>query len=94
MRAKRFEWDDAKARENYARHGVSFEFATKVFNDAFAVERLDDREEYGEDRIILIGIAEGTMLTVVYTDREGRFRLISARRSTKIEQDDYFTQIT
>jgi uncharacterized protein len=45
--ADAFEWDDAKAAENYARHGVSFETATKAFKDPFGIERLDDRENYG-----------------------------------------------
>ena len=45
-----FEWDEAKAAENYARHGITFETAVRVFDDAFAVERFDAREDYGEDR--------------------------------------------
>jgi uncharacterized protein len=57
--------DETKAAENYAKHGVSFELATEVFRDPFAIERLDDREDYGEDRFILIGSTEGAMLTVV-----------------------------
>lgn len=89
-----FEWDEVKAAENYAKHGVTFELATKIFKDPFAIERLDDRENYGEDRFILIGTAEGTVLTVVYTVRNDRFRIISARQATRREQDDYFTQDT
>jgi uncharacterized DUF497 family protein len=42
-----FDWDEAKAAENYAKHGVSFEVTTLVYNDPFAIERLDDREDYG-----------------------------------------------
>jgi len=87
-----FEWDETKAAENYAKHGVSFETATKVFRDPFAIERLDDREDYGEERFILIGTAEAVVLTVVYTERDGRIRIISARRATKHEQDDYFVE--
>ena len=87
-----FEWDEAKAAENYTKHGVSFETAAEVFTDPFAIERLDDREHYGEDRFILIGMAEGAVLTVVYTERDDRLRLISARRATRVEQDDYFTK--
>jgi uncharacterized DUF497 family protein len=87
-----FEWDDAKAAENYAKHGVDFETARQVFRDPFAVERTDDREHYGEDRFTLTGIADGVVLTVVYTERDGRLRLISARRATRREQDDYFAQ--
>ncbi|MEJ0075216.1 MAG: BrnT family toxin [Alphaproteobacteria bacterium] len=80
-----FEWDDAKAEENYAKHGVDFEAARQVFHDPFALERLDDREDYGEDRFILSGMADGVVLIVVYTERNGRLRLISARRATKHE---------
>ena len=87
-----FEWDEAKAAENYAKHGVSFETAGLVFKDQFAIERLDDREDYGEDRFILIGIAEGALLTVVYTERNGRIRFISARQATRHEHDDYVVE--
>ena len=92
MAKDRFHWDDTKAAENYAKHGVHFEVAIEVFKDPFAIERLDDREDYGEDRFILIGAAEGTVLTVVYTERNGRNRIISARQATKHEQDDYFIE--
>jgi uncharacterized DUF497 family protein len=85
-----FEWDDAKAAENYTRHGVSFDLAKKVFNDPFAVERIDDRQNYGEERYIIIGLADRELVFVAYTEREERIRLISARRAIRHEQDDYF----
>ena len=87
-----FSWNKKKAAENYAKHGVSFELAKLVFKDPFAVERIDDRHDYGEDRFILIGMARDVVLFVVYTEREGRIRLISARRATKLECDDYVRQ--
>ena len=71
---------------------MSFELAVKVFRDPFGIERLDDREDYGEDRFILIGTAAGALLTVVYTERNGRIRIISARQATKREEDDYFVE--
>ena len=88
-----FEWHDAKAEANLQTHGVSFELATTVFQDVFAIERLDDREDYGEERLVMIGMAEGSVLMfVAYTEREERIRIISARRATQDEQDDYFQQ--
>lgn len=88
-----FEWHDAKAEANFEAHGVSFDLATTVFKDPFAVERLDDREDYGEERFVIVGMAEGgVVLFVAYTEREGRMRIISARRATQNEQDDYFQQ--
>jgi uncharacterized DUF497 family protein len=92
MRDVEFEWDDKKAAENVAAHGVSFETARLVFGDAFGVELLDDRRDYGEERWVRIGMAEGAILVVVYTERSARKRLISARRATKLEQDEYFRQ--
>jgi hypothetical protein len=88
-----FEWHDAKAEANLQAHGVSFNLAKTVFRDPFAVERLDDREDYGEGRFVIIGMAQGNVvLFVAYTEREGRMRIISARRATQNEQDDYFQQ--
>lgn len=87
-----FEWDEAKAAENYAKHGVGFEHAQLVFNDIFAVEGYDDSLVYGEDRFTIIGMVEGVPLFVVYTERAHRIRLISARRATRHEQDDYYQQ--
>ena len=74
---------------------MSFELAKTVFKDPFAIERVDDREDYGEERFVIIGMAEGhVLLFVAYTEREGWIRLISARRVTRYEQDDYFRQNT
>jgi hypothetical protein len=88
-----FEWHKAKAEANFRRHGVSFDLAKTVFKDPFAIERLDDREEHDEERFVIIGAAEGrVLLFVAYTDREERIRIISARRATQNEQDDYFQQ--
>jgi uncharacterized protein len=56
------------------------------------VEVLDDSEDYGEERFLLIGMVDGQLLSVTYTPRQGSYRLISARRATKDEQDHYFTQ--
>jgi hypothetical protein len=88
-----FEWHDAKAEANLQAHGVGFDLAKAVFKDPFAVERLDDREDYGEERFVIIGMAEGNVvLFVAYTEREDRIRIISARRATLNEQNDYFQQ--
>ena len=85
-----FDWDDEKARTNLAEHGVSFEEAKEAFRDPFAQELLDDRFDYGEDRFVLIATVRGRCLTVVYTEHDEVCRLVSARPSTKAEQDAYF----
>ena len=88
-----FEWDDAKAEANLGAHGVSFKLAKTVFKDPFAIERINDRDDYGEERFVMIGMAKESILSfVAYTERAERIRIISARRATQYEQDDYFQQ--
>jgi uncharacterized protein len=87
-----FEWDDAKAAENRRRHGVSFPQGASALRDPFAVEWLDGRQEYGEERINLLGMCDGVILHVTYTERGERTRIISARRATKYEQDHYYRE--
>ena len=87
-----FEWDDAKAALNWRTHEVAFQQAVKVFRDPFAIEWIDDREHYGEERLNLIGFCDGVLLHVTYTERGDRFRLISARRATQHEQNHYYRE--
>lgn len=64
-----------------------------MFKDPFAIELFDDREDYGEERFLIIGMTEGNiLLCVVYTERQERIRVISARRATQLEQYEYFRQ--
>ncbi len=88
----RFSWDARKSAANLAVRGFDFEFATLIF-DGPTFERVDDREDYGEVRIVAIGLADGLHLTVVYTDRVGARdtlrRIISARRSNRRERKRY-----
>jgi uncharacterized protein len=85
-----FEWDDLKAQSNLRKHGVTFEDARLVFTDVFAIERLEDSVNYDEDRTVITGMARGRLLTVVYTERDAWIRIISARKATKRECDDYY----
>jgi uncharacterized DUF497 family protein len=84
-----FQWDDNKAAENYAAHGVRFEAAREVFKDPFALEWLDDREDYGEDRYIILGMVENRLLYVAYAMRGEKIRLISARGAEPHERRQY-----
>jgi uncharacterized protein len=85
-----FEWDEDKAAVNLRDHGVAFEEAVNAFRDLFVVERLDDRKDYGEERINLIGMYDGVLMHVTYTERGERNRIISARRAERHEQDYYY----
>ena len=85
-----FEWDPKKARSNQAKHGVSFEEATQVFGDEYALELYDNSE--GEERFVIIGRVGIAVLVVVYTERNARIRIISARRATAREEEAYYEQ--
>lgn len=86
----RFIWDRRKSDANLVERGFDFAFATMIF-DSPTLERPDDRQDYGEIRVIALGIAEDIPLTVVYTDRaesggEVARRIISARVSDRRER--------
>jgi uncharacterized DUF497 family protein len=88
----RFSWDAQKSEANLAARGFDFEFASLIF-DGPTLERVDDRADYGEPRIVAVGLADGFHLTVVYTDRSSQRdvvrRIISARRSNRRERRAY-----
>lgn len=85
-----FDWDPTKAAANIANHKVSFEQAKGVFRDPFAVEFEDNRENYSEERYIIIGMTEGRLLTVVYTLRESdQIRIISAWKAEPQDRRRY-----
>jgi uncharacterized DUF497 family protein len=88
----KFEWNKSKAKDNFDRHGVSFELAKDVFKDPFAVEFLDDRQDYGEERFVIIGMVASHVLYLAYTERQDLIRIISARRATKHEQETYLQE--
>jgi uncharacterized DUF497 family protein len=92
MDSDRFEWSSEKAATNLLYHGVAFENAIKVFRDPFAIEWIDDREDYGEERVNLVGMCDGTILHITYTERGDHIRIISARQAEKHEREDYYRE--
>jgi len=72
------------------KHGVSFEEAASVFLDPAALTFLDPDHSEDEERAITIGrSARHRVLFVAHTEREDRLRIISARRATRQEQEQY-----
>jgi uncharacterized DUF497 family protein len=87
-----FEWDEAKAKINLEKHKVSFLTAASIFLNE-RLERIDDREEYGELRWIALGRVESEVYRVVYTWRdENLARLISAQKASKDEREIYYRE--
>jgi uncharacterized DUF497 family protein len=77
----RFEWDEAKAAANLAKHGLSFEAASDVFFDPDHTELDASRTTDGEVRRKAFGMVDGRFIAVVYVVRGDVVRLISARRA-------------
>ena len=87
-----FEWDDAKARLNLEKHKISFLTAAAIFANA-RLERIDDREDYGETRWIALGSADGEVYRVVYTWRGVNLvRIVSAQKASKDERQIYYRE--
>ena len=87
------EWDNNKAAANLLKHKIDFEDAKNIFLDPNCLER-EDKRDYNETRIQVIGIVNQVVLLVVYTKRNGRYRLISARRANKNERRQYYQSQT
>lgn len=83
-----FEWDETKRRSNLAAHGIDLEDAIAIWEGP-VLEVPSAQGRHGEDRVLAIGTCEGRVITVVFTWRARRRRLISARVARKNERENY-----
>ena len=85
-----FDWDPQKAAANLAKHKVSFEEAATVFGDPLGGIVADPRHSSGEERFVLLGLSQvRRLLAVMYAERGGVIRIISARPATRPERRNY-----
>ena len=85
----RFEWDEEKNKTNIRKHGFDFADAWEIFLAPILVAP-DDRENYGEDRWIGIGMLRTRAVVVLYTERgEDVIRIISLRKALTHERNQY-----
>ncbi|MBI3635871.1 MAG: BrnT family toxin [Candidatus Rokubacteria bacterium] len=88
-----FEWDTVKAASNLQKHGVTFHEAMTVFGDPVALREPDPDHSADEPRHLILGMsAHDRVLVVVFVERFGRLRLISARCANRRERRHYETQ--
>ena len=83
-----FEWDDRKNSANARKHGIDFADALQVFSDLASV-RFESKGQHEEIRRLIVGKVSGIFVTVVYTVRGDRIRIISARHSRISERKRY-----
>ena len=91
----KFEWDENKNEINKKKHKISFEEAKTVFYDENALLIDDPEHSVEEDRFIIMGLSTKANLLVVchcYRESESVIRLISARKATKTESEQYNDQ--
>jgi uncharacterized protein len=85
-----FEWDARKAGANFTKHAISFEDAATVFRDPLATTFPDPDHSKEESREITIGYTmKGHLVFVSHCERRRRIRIISARRATRTEREQY-----
>ena len=84
----KYEWDEAKNRKNLAKHGLSFEDAAQVFSGP-CVTFQDDRFEYGEERLITLGLLAERLVVMAPSPRDEGTRIISMRKGNRREQKTY-----
>jgi uncharacterized protein len=93
MTEMRFEWDEAKNRENRRKHGVPLEEAQTVFLDESAIRFFDPDHSADEDRFLMLGISFRLRVLVVchcFRVSDSVIRIISARKADKREEIDYW----
>lgn len=83
-----FEWDENKRLRNIQEHGVDFRLATGIFLNP-VIEKIDNRNDYGEIRICALGIFKNECFRVVYTWRKDTRRIISAWKVGKSGRKKY-----
>ena len=89
----KFVWDSDKNKKNFKKHKIKFENAALVFLDENLIEDYDDFNSDDEDRFKIIGEVEN-ILVVIYTEREDKTRIISARFADKKERRKYYEQFS
>ena len=84
-----YAWDQAKNRSNFAKHGLDFADAEQVLT-APSVAFVDSRFDYGEERLLTLGLLAGRVVIIAHAPRgEHITRIISMRKANRREQEIY-----
>jgi uncharacterized DUF497 family protein len=89
----KFEWDEDKNQANIRRHRIDFADVPPVFDGPMVVA-LDTRKNYGEDRLIGIGLLINSVVVIVFVERTAdTIRIISARKADRHEREKFKKEI-
>ncbi len=90
----RFEWNSEKSHQNFRKHGILFDEILSVFDDRFFLTDYDPEHSDSEDRYFGVGNLNGVLVVLVFfTLREGRTRIVSARKAELEVQEAYYEQL-
>jgi uncharacterized protein len=87
-----FTWDEAKRKANIAKHGLDFADAEKVFAGPTVLFE-DDRTDYGEQRMIGIGLLEYLVVLIVHVETDDTIRIISMRKAESDETNLFYENV-
>jgi uncharacterized protein len=87
-----FTWDETKRRSNLKKHGLDFADASRVFDGPMVVFG-DDRENYGEERLIGIGMLDALIVLIVRVESNETIRIISMRKADSNETNLYYENV-
>ncbi len=85
----KFTWDEAKRRSNLRKHGLDFADAHQVFAGPMVLFA-DDRVDYGEQRMIGIGLLDALVVLIVHVESDETIRIISMRKADSDETNLYY----
>jgi uncharacterized protein len=83
-----FEWNDAKDAANWRKHGLGFREAAEIFR-GYVLTGEDTRRDYGERRLIGLGEYGGEVIRLVFTERDGKVRIITAWKASRNDRKNY-----
>lgn len=88
----RFIWDEAKRKSNLSKHGYDFADTHKVFQSPIVLAE-DARTDYGEQRMLALGLLDTVVVLIVHVESEDTIRVISMRKANRHETNNYFEKI-
>ncbi|MBI2396317.1 MAG: BrnT family toxin [Xanthomonadales bacterium] len=88
----RFVWDESKRKANLKKHGLDFADAHRVFAGPMVLFE-DDRVDYGEQRMVGVGVLDALIVLIVHVESTDTIRLISMRKADRDETHLYYQEV-
>jgi uncharacterized protein len=87
-----FTWNESKRKSNLAKHGLDFKDAERIFAGPLVLFE-DDRTDYGEQRMIAMGLLDALVAVIAHVESDNTIRIISMRKADKNETNLYYQNL-